>query len=387
MENVEKTPGKLLTPKRPRTSGSSGDKLKKKFCERLEHAGSYKSSVSSLLGGTGDRSWTEEVEEDMDELEEIVDVRAGEGGVEDTDEETTDPGWVTSAAAGREGECTEECPGPLGDEASEPEDGAPSIHQGRRGGFEARAGDWRCPKTGCSNWNFSWRTACHRCEVERPGRVEGEDDDGGRPRKTWAERAKSAFLVTVTGGGENLAPLMREQHWRVMEKLEDEIFQENSVFPPAIDWTSWNRKSMVACADRRTVDWIKAVIPTIDDGLGAWLPDEGPYARRKFRVKIPLPTGNRPSTEIMDRIVVGNKLDGLLTEISKSRTERALILVLAADSEMVMSLENSNFKAYCGVTRITFKEEGGSPGPPVDVNERAEPGGCPREEPKKNKKD
>ena len=53
---------------------------------------------------------------------------------------------------------------------------------------------------------------------------------------------------------------------------------------------------------------------------------------------------------------------------------------------MVMSLENKNFKAYCGVMRITFKEEGGIPGPPVDANVRAEPGGRPREESKKNKK-
>ena len=143
---------------------------------------------------------------------------------------------------------------------------------------------------------------------------------------------------------------------------------------------------MIACGDESTVDWVKSTIPMIDSNLGAWLPHEGPYERKRYRIKVPLPTGNRPSSEILDRVIVGNKLEGLLTKIAEIQTERALVLIVAADEEMVTSLQNRGNKAYCGIARLTFQEESRGPGPPLAAPEPEETEGLRRED-LKDKKD
>ena len=61
--------------------------------------------------------------------------------------------------------------------------------------------------------------------------------------------------------------------------------------------------------------------------------------------------------KIIDRMVVGNSLGGLLTKIAEIQTEKALVIILAADDEMVESLRAKNFKVYYGITRLVFTED------------------------------
>lgn len=183
---------------------------------------------------------------------------------------------------------------------------------------------------------------------------------GGKKPRTWADRARSAHLITVTKGGTNFFPLTREEHERMAEALEEEIFVENSTKPPSIDWVSWkNDKSMIACADMVTVEWVKEAVESME--YGAWLPNEGPHARKKYVMKIPFPTAARPASEIVNRVVVGNELEGLLNVVKEIRTDRALVLVLGADQEMTNSLQYRNFRVQCGIARLTvgaFADEG-----------------------------
>ena len=72
---------------------------------------------------------------------------------------------------------------------------------------------------------------------------------------------------------------------------------------------------------------MKNTVSRSSNEYGAWLPHEGPFVRKKHRVKIPLPTGNRPADEIIDRMVVGNSLEGLLTKIAEIQTEKALVII------------------------------------------------------------
>ena len=392
MQRVGTSTPNPSTPKRRRTSGSSRDRERKKIREHEQaqfntnEAGgqgsgpeSSWSSPPTYGGREGDRSWTEEVEEEMEELEEYVTDRGDGGGggtpVSAVDSPDQDLSVDRAIGVARSGAAA-------GAGAEDPKKRETNGHGGRQANVEIRSGDWICPRPRCGNWNFSRRQMCNRCHAVRPGTDGDGDDEIAGPARTWAERTKSAFLITVTGGGENLSHLSKQQHWEIMEKLEDEIFKENSTLPPAIDWVSWKQRSMIACADQRTVNWVKQTIPAIDRELGAWLPTEGPYARKKYRIKVPLPTGNRPAAEVLDRIVVGNKLDGLLTRIAEIRTERALVLVVAADDEMVTSLKTRDCGVYCGVTRLTFREECMGPGPPLAVGEIGE-----HQEPEKNKKD
>ena len=153
-----------------------------------------------------------------------------------------------------------------------------------------------------------------------------------------------------------------------------------------IDWVLWNRKSMNACADESMVEWVKLTIPAMDSDLGARLPHEGLYEQKRYRIKVPLPTGNRPSSEILDRILVGNKLEGLLTKIAEIQTERALVLIVTPDNEIIALLQNRGNKSYWRIMRLFFQEEGRGPGPPSAVTEPKESGG-PWREKLKNKRE
>ena len=157
------------------------------------------------MGREGDGSWADEMEEDMDELEECMDVRvrADDSSNDEIHEDGVDnPG--RGPGAGRV----------VGVEerravAGEREELKSSLHGGRQANFEVRSGDWVCTGLGCGNWNFSLRKTCNRCYVGHPG--SGGDGIGKEGlTKTWAERAKSAFLITVTGGGENMLHLSKE---------------------------------------------------------------------------------------------------------------------------------------------------------------------------------
>lgn len=204
-------------------------------------------------------------------------------------------------------------------------------------------------------------TSVARAEPRMPEGVKKREMDsapvGGKRLRTWADRARSAHLITVTKGGPNYLSLTREEHERMAEALEEAIFEENSTKPPSIDWVSWkNDKSMIACADQAAVAWVKEAVTCLDDQLGAWLPNEGPNERKKFVIKIPFPTARRPANEVVDRIVVGNELEGLMTVVKEIRTERALVLVLGADQEMTNSLQSKNFRVTCGIARLSLRE-------------------------------
>jgi len=49
--------------------------------------------------------------------------------------------------------------------------GAPGGHS------NGRPGDWICP--GCSNNNYAFRTKCHRCDMAKPGNMQGGFSQGG----------------------------------------------------------------------------------------------------------------------------------------------------------------------------------------------------------------
>ena len=48
---------------------------------------------------------------------------------------------------------------------------------GPGGHSRGRPGDWICP--GCSNNNYAFRTQCHRCQIQKPGNMQGGFSQGG----------------------------------------------------------------------------------------------------------------------------------------------------------------------------------------------------------------
>lgn len=177
-----------------------------------------------------------------------------------------------------------------------------------------------------------------------------------RPRMSYADRVRSSFLLELRHRAPGFELLTNEEFREAIEIIEDRIFSEGGV-NPAIDWVSWKEgRSMIACADRPTVEWVKETLGEIDSQYGAWLPNEGPLELKRFVLRVPYPTAKRAPDDILARVVDGNGLEGRMKILKGRRTDRALILIMGADERMRETLIQRGNRVRCGVTKLDMRE-------------------------------
>lgn len=176
-----------------------------------------------------------------------------------------------------------------------------------------------------------------------------------RKRGKYADAAKKSFRLWVTKDGVEYKDLEHEEFKKVRNALDDLICEglDTIGFLPKISFITRasSGKTIIACDDQRTVDFVKEWIKAYASGYGAWGQNEGPNLKA-YVVIVPHPTARRPVGKILDIIKRNNELKGAMVLLNTIRFDTGVNIMVGIDQVMEESLKCIDFQPYCGIFRL-----------------------------------
>lgn len=177
---------------------------------------------------------------------------------------------------------------------------------------------------------------------------------GGRGETKKKKRNEmSEFLLTIFGredqGGRDQKDLLQHLNNKVFQV----VAERSQDFLPKINFTRFQEaesRTLVGCADRGTVEWVKAKVLEYDPGLEVW--DRESLA--VFHTYIPSPTSSKSSQEIIQALQYINSIPGRMLPLKMEETRNGKVLIVGMTEPAAQYVTERGDTLFCGLAKVTM---------------------------------